>query len=420
MTIARILSGAVATCMLTCLAHADWPQFRGPNSAGQSSESGLPLKWSDESNVVWRAELPGAGASSPVTFGDRIFVTCYSGYGLSNEDPGEEKNLKRHLVALDRTTGKIAWDEPMDAVLPESPFKRFIPLHGYASSTPAVDKDAVYVFYGKTGAAAYSHTGSLIWKTSLGSKVHGFGSANSPVLYENLVINNASVESGDLVALDKKTGKEVWRAPGLNRSWNTPVLVAVGDQKELVVNTQGNILAFDPASGKQLWKCSGIPDYICPSVIAHDGIVYAIGGRTNTSIAVKAGGRGDVTKTHRLWSVGAGSNVSSPVLHAGHLYFVKESGIAYCLDAKTGKEVYKERLNPSSGRVYASPVAVDGRLYYTSREKGTFVLPANPKFELLAHNVLATDKSLFNGTPAVSRGQLLLRSNKYLYCIGKK
>ncbi|MCG8586523.1 MAG: PQQ-binding-like beta-propeller repeat protein [Pirellulales bacterium] len=414
------ISAALAICMLAATAWADWPQFRGPKSAGTSDATGLPLTWSDEENVIWRTELPGPGASSPVAFGDRIYATCYSGYGLSKEAPGDEKNLKRHLVALDRATGKIVWNQEMKADLPEQPYARFIPLHGYASSTPTVDETGVYVFYGKTGAAAYSHTGSLVWKTNLGTKVHAFGSANSPVLYKDMVINNASVESGDLVALDKKTGKEVWRATGLNRSWNTPVLVDVDSKQELVVNTQGKILAFDPSNGKPLWQCIGIPDYICPSVIAHDGIVYAIGGRKNTSIAVKAGGRGDVTKTHRLWSVGAGSNVSSPVLHKGHLYFVKESGIAFCLDAKSGKEIYKERIRPSSGLIYASPTAVDGRIYYISREKGAFVLPAEPKFELLAHNTLKTDESIFNGSPAVSRGQFLLRSNKYLYCIGKK
>jgi outer membrane protein assembly factor BamB len=407
-------------CLLCCAAGADWPQFRGPDGAGQSDETGLPLEWNDEKNIVWRTEMPGAGASSPITFGDHIYVTCYSGYGADAKKPGEEKDLKRHLVALDRASGKVAWDQKMAADVPEQPYTRWILRHGYASSTPAADKDAVYVFYGRTGAAAYSHTGSQIWKKNLGTKVHGFGTANSPVLYKNLVIINASVECGDLVALDKKTGDEVWRAKSLKRSWSTPVIVDVGDKQELVVSTDGKIRAMDPATGKELWECKGISDYICPSVIASDGIVYVIGGRTNTSIAVKAGGRGDVTATHRLWSVGAGSNVSSPVLHEGRLYFAKESGIMYCLDAKDGKEIYKERLKPSPGLLYASPVVVDGRIYYASREKGTFVIPAGPEYKLLAHNVLKSDASLFNGSPVVSRGQLLLRSDKYLYCIGKK
>ena len=411
----------LSVCLISNAAGADWPQFRGPDSAGQSSETGLPLKWSDDSNIVWRTAMPGFGASSPITFGDRIYVTCYSGYGLSETDPGEQKNLVRHLVAVDRATGKIAWDEKMKADLPEQNYQRFVRLHGYTSSTPAADKDGVYVFYGRTAAAAYSHTGSLLWKKNLGDKTHVFGSANSPVLYKNLVIINASVECGDLVALDKKTGREVWRAKGMKRSWNTPVVVKTDKGDELVVNTEGKILAFDPATGKSLWQCKGIDDYICPSVIAQDGIVYAIGGRKNTCVAVKAGGRGDVTESHRLWTINKGSNVSSPVWHDGHLYFVSEKlGVAYCVNAKDGEVVYQQRLEPRPGIMYASPVVVDGRLYYMSREKGAFVLPAKPKFEILAHNVLKSDSSVFNGSPVVSRGQLLLRSDKFLYCVGKK
>jgi outer membrane protein assembly factor BamB len=221
------------------------------------------------------------------------------------------------------------------------------------------------------------------------------------------------------VALDKKTGEEVWRAKDMLRSWNTPLVVDAGDRQELVVNTEGKILAFDPASGKKLWECKGIDDYICPSVIAADGVVYAIGGRTNMCIAVKAGGSGDVTKTHRLWAVGSGSNVSSPVLHEGYLYFAKESGILHCLAAKDGKTMYTERLDPQPGLIYASPIVAEGRIYYVSRDKGTFVVPAEPKFKLLAHNVFESDKSIFNGSPVVSRGQLLLKSDKFLYCIGK-
>jgi hypothetical protein len=229
------------------------------------------------------------------------------------------------------------------------------------------------------------------------------------------------VESGDLIALDKKTGKEVWRQPGMTMSWSTPTLVQTADGSlELVVSVKGGILAFDPATGEELWNCEGIQDYICPTVIAQDGIAYAIGGRKNTALAVRSGGRGDVTDSHKLWEIGKGSNVSSPVYHQGNLYWASESrGVLYCADAGTGELIYQERLDPRPGRIYASPLLADGRLYYTSRDAGTFVVAASPEFTLLAHNRIATDDSIFDGSPVASQGQLLLRSDKYLYCIGR-
>ncbi|HXT58809.1 MAG TPA: PQQ-binding-like beta-propeller repeat protein, partial [Pirellulales bacterium] len=167
------------------------------------------------------------------------------------------------------------------------------------------------------------------------------------------------------------------------------------------------------------WHCSGIEDYVCPSVIAHDGVVYAIGGRGKPGVAVPAGGEGDVSDKI-LWKTPKGSNVSSPVYHDGYLFWVSESkGVAYCIDAKTGEAVYEERIEPRPDRIYASPVAADGKIYYVSRDKGVYVLAAKPEYELLAHNVIAGDPSIFNASPAVSDGQLLLRSDTHLYCIGK-
>jgi outer membrane protein assembly factor BamB len=244
------------------------------------------------------------------------------------------------------------------------------------------------------------------------------------LLYKDLVIVNASVESGAIVALDKLTGKEAWRADGIRGSWNTPVLVDVpGGETELVVCVPMTVLGLDPATGKRFWRSQGIPDggYVCPSVVAHEGIVYAIGGRTNTALAVRAGGRGDVTSTHELWRTNKGSNVCSPVYHDGYLYWVHErSGIANCLNATTGQAVYQERLTPRPGVVYASALLADGKLYVVSQHEGTFVLAAKPEFELLAHNTFADDDSRTNASPAVSNGQLLLRTDSNLYCIGQE
>jgi outer membrane protein assembly factor BamB len=205
------------------------------------------------------------------------------------------------------------------------------------------------------------------------------------------------------------------------QSWNTPLLVDIDHRQELVVSVRGQLRAFDPESGEELWHCQGIQDYVCPSVIAHQGVVYALGGRAGTALAVRAGGRGDVSNTHTLWRINRGSNVSSQVYQDGHLYWTNESrGIAYCVNAEDGKIVYEERLKPTPGLIYASPVLVDGMLYVVSRTGGTFVIEAKPAFKLLAHNVFKNDASVFNASPAVSNGRLFLRSDKWLYCVRKK
>jgi len=399
---------------------SDWPQFRGPGGRGQSDQTGLPTQWDAATNIAWKTDLPGPGASSPVTFGDKVFLTCYSGYGVEEGNAGDISQLKRHLLCLSRQDGKMLWNVVQPSTQAEGAYQGFTALHGYASSTPAVDADAIYVFYGATGAAAYSHDGRQRWLTSCGTNTHDWGSATSPVLYENLVIVNASVESGSLIALDKKTGQEVWRQPGMEMSWSTPGLAKVDGGWELVVQVKRKILGFDPASGQPLWACQGIDDYVCPSILTEGDVAYVIGARRATAIAVRAGGRGDVTATHKLWEINKGSNVSSPVVHDGYLYWAHESrGAVYCVDAKTGQDAYEERLNPRPGRIYASPLAADGKLYYVSRDAGVFVVAAKPEFELLTHNKIETDTSIFNGSIAVADGRLLLRSDRALYCIGK-
>ena len=171
---------------------------------------------------------------------------------------------------------------------------------------------------------------------------------------------------------------------------------------------------------RRFWDCGGIDDYICPSIIAQDGILFAIGARRSTIVAVKSGGSGDVTETHVLWRENRGSNVSSPVFHDGHLYWAKETnGIFYCANAETGELVYEERLDPAPGRIYASPLAADGKLFYVSREKGVIVLPAKPVFEVIAQNVFADDSSIFNASPITIGNRLIFRSDKAMYCVGK-
>lgn len=394
----------------------NWPQFRGPGGLGVSEERGLPVRWSSTENIAWKTDLPGPGSSSPIVWGDRIFITCYSGYGLDESNPGNPDNLKRHLLCIQRTDGKIVWDRTVNGAAAES-FSGFQALHGYASSTPATDGTLVYVFLEKEGVFAFDYSGRQVWRSSVGQQTHSWGSATSPVLYENLVIVNACVEDGSLVALDRKTGKEVWRARGMEESWSTPLLVApTGGKPELVVSVEGSLLAFDPGSGEKLWQCRGIQDYVCPSAVAAGDTVYAIGGRQNTALAVKAGGRGEVEP---LWTQRAGSNVSSPVVAGDYLYWVSDRGIANCLNRHTGDIAYQQRLPGNRIESYASALAADGKIYNVTRSSGTFVLAARPEFEQLANNVLDPDRSICNASPAVAGRQLFLRTNQALYCIGQ-
>jgi outer membrane protein assembly factor BamB len=416
-----MLLGA-AGCLAAAPAAADWPGFRGPHELGISTDRGLPVTWAAGDNVAWKAPLPGPGSSSPITHGGRVFVTCYAGYGTGKPGDDDPKNLRRIVLAFDRKGGKLLWQKDVPAKQPVTRYKGFITQHGYASSTPATDGERLYVFFGTSGVFAYDFDGKELWHADVGSKIHQWSSASSPTLYKDLVLLNAGVESGALVALDKNTGKEVWRTPGIRQSWCTPVLVEVpGAKTEVVMNLPGSVVGYDPDTGKELWRCQGIDDgYVCPSAVAKDGIVYVIGGRRKIrSLAVKAGGRGDVTESHRLWTQKAGANVPSAVLYEGHLYWVNDQGQANCLKADNGAIVYQERLQ-GKGQAYASPVEADSRLYVVTRQGGTYVLAARPKFAQLAHDQFADDTSICNASPAVDHGQLLLRSGQYLYCIAKK
>jgi outer membrane protein assembly factor BamB len=411
-------SGSSAATSGIATASIDWSTFRGPTSMGLSKASGLPTEWSGQKNVVWKTELSGAGASSPIVFGDRVYLTSYTGYFVPGEESGSLDQLKRHLLSIDLKSGRLLWDRTVVAKLPE---EEKIRDHGYAANSVAVDAQRVYAFFGKTGVFAFDHSGEQLWKTDVGSKTHGWGTSASPVLYKDLVFINASVESESLFALNRDTGKVVWQADGIREAWNTPVIVkSETGREELVVATQGKVLAFSPSDGKLLWSCNtDIGWYMVPCVVAHEGVVYCLGGRSGTaSLAVRAGGSGDVTKTQRLWTSVKGSNVSSPVYQNGYLYWAHESReIAYCLDAKTGEVVYEKRLN-RAGQFYSSALLANGKLYYVSREGKTFVLAAKPEYEEVAINDL-NDGSVFNASPAVAGDRLLIRSDRFLYCLGE-
>lgn len=405
--------------LLTGTGRADWRQFRGPGGLGIAPDKKLPAQWSAQTNLLWKTALPGSGSSSVIVVGSKLFVTCYSGYG-DTKGEGSMKDLKLLLVCLDRM-GSIQWQRAVPAALPEEPYRNYMANHGYASSTPVSDGERVYVFFGKTGVLAFDLAGKELWRTSVGTKKHNWGSGTSPILYKDLLIINAAVESGALVALNKTDGAMVWSVKGMDYSWTTPLLVPVaGGKHEVVVSIYNRVFGFDPDTGAEIWRCDGIEDYVCPSLVTHAGVVFVIGARENAALAVRAGGKGDVSQSHVLWRIKKGSNVSSPVYHAGHLYWASENrGVVYCVNADNGAVAFEEKLQPPSERIYASPVVADDKVYFVSRSNGTYVLDAQPTYRLLAHNTL-DDDSVFNASPAVSDGQILLRSDRFLYCIGLK
>lgn len=354
-----------AASYLPVLNAEDWARFRGPDGRGISRDKLAPMTWSNSENMQWKTELPGPGLSSPIVVGDKVFVTCYSGYGLNNDDPGNIDDLKRHLVCVERKSGEILWQKSVAAVQPEDPYKGFITEHGYASQTPASDGEKVFVFFGKTGVLAFDLDGNQLWQTSVGTESgrQKWGSAASPLIYENLVIVNASDESKSLIALNKETGKEVWRetSDSLASNWSTPILMEGADSPELLMAVVGQVWGRDPQTGELKWftnseRATGYST----SLIAGDGVAYCAGGmQGGASFAVKPGGHGDVTASHVLWSTRSYDSIISPVLASERLYGVTNKGIAYAVEAETGDKVYQTRI--STGEVIEEEENADGR-----------------------------------------------------------
>ncbi|MCA9048360.1 MAG: PQQ-binding-like beta-propeller repeat protein [Planctomycetaceae bacterium] len=431
---------------------ADWPRFRGPNRSGVAADAGsLPAEWSDSKNLKWKAELPGPGSSSPIVVGDKVFVTSWSGY--SDGSDGAIEDLKRHLVCLDRNTGKELWKSTVAAVLPEDSYRGMFAENGYASHTPVSDGRHVYAFFGKSGVKAYDMEGSLVWEAMVGEgrDERGWGTASSPVLYKNLLIVTASAEDRAIVALDTANGKEVWKqqADGVASTWGTPVLVEAGDQTDLVIGVPYEIWGLNPDTGKLRWYCEAIgSNSMCSSVVADGDVVYGIesGPGGGGSVAVRAGGKGDVGKSHVVWTGSDRSRIGTPVVFEGRIYWVS-GGIANCADAKTGERIYQSRLTSASasdsagesqsddqgeqrggfggrggrggrgGQDYSSPIIADGKIFYARRNGDVYVIAAGPEFQQLAVNRFESSSGDYNATPAAADGQLFIRSSATLYCV---
>ncbi len=448
---------------------ADWPRFHGPDGRGISLDKApLPVAWSETENLKWKAKLPGPGSSSPIVIGQRVIVTCWSGYGVDPGGEGDEKDLRRHVLCFDRDTGKMLWDQVVKPVLPEDPYSGQFTQHGYASHTPVSDGKRIYVFFGKTGVLAFDLEGKQLWQTSVGtgSDRRNWGTASSPILYKNLVIVPASVESQSMVALNQEDGKEVWRYhdSSLTSTWGTPVLVDCGQGRtDLVIAVPYKVLGLNPDTGKLLWHCEGLDsDSICSSALAGEGIVYVLetGPRGGGTLAVRAGGEGDVSQTHILWRGKERTRIGTPVLANKKIYVVN-SRAADCLDTASGKLVSQTspsggppaaeaqpggprpgggrpggggpggggrgKGRPGGGRPgggmmgqdYSSPVLADGKIYFLSRSGVAYVYAVGAELKPLAQNRFAAGSGDFSATPAVSDGQLFIRSSKFLYCVAQ-
>lgn len=405
-----------------------WSRFRGPNGTGVSSETSIPTTWSDNSNLIWKTKIPGPGSSSPVLSENSVFLTSYTGYGDEDSSGGSIEDLKRHLHCIDRQSGEIVWTRSVDAVLPEDRYSGMgIPEHGYATNSPVTDGSNVYAFFGKSGVFAYDAQGSELWHANVGNESgnRGWGTASSLILYKNLVIVNASEENQALFALHKDSGEVVWKAPAsiLELAYGTPIIARVDEQRDdLVLAVPGEVWGLNPNTGKLVWfATTTLTGNLSPSVISDGDKVYVFGGyRSSGSLAIQMGGVGDVTKSHILWTSRNSSYVVTPILLGDRLIWIDDQGMYFCIDAKSGDLIEKKRVPDieSRGRkVYASPVAIGGKLYMQTRHSGLFVLSGEPGYQLISQNRFESDDSVFNATPAVDGGQLFLRSYQNLYCV---
>lgn len=409
---------------------ADWNRFRGPNGQGVA-ESDQPIspEISAEKNLKWRTELPGSGTSSPIVVGDRVYVTAYTGYGLDMKAPGEESKLLRHLLAFDRDSGEEVWRADVPSTGKILPFRGFVCQHGYASSTPTSDGEYVYVFFGSTGLIKFDRDGEEVWRTKLGNQTDpaGYGDGSSPIVWKNYVLVNASAVGRQLVAVDQATGEVVWSVEdeSFTNTWSSPVIASTEQGDRVLFGVPGSIVAIDPSNGEQVWKAdTPLRDAVCGSICVKEGVAYIMGGRAGNAIAIKMGGEGDVSETNTLWQTSLRSGICTPAIVGKNIYWCS-GGIFYAADLATGSYVYKERLprlgGPTGGfpnADYSSPIASGDSIVQFTRNGESYVIAAGDEFTTISHNAaFEDDETSFSSTPAISDGELFMRSEKYLYAI---
>jgi outer membrane protein assembly factor BamB len=416
---------------------ANWAQWRGPEGQGVSRETGVPTEWSATKNVLWKTPIPGLGHSSPIIWEKKVFVTtAIEGavvpgahavkHVIENEvflhpdSVGADRLHTFKVLCLDRDTGKVLWER---TAFTGTPYDNRHRRSSFASPTPTTDGKLVYAYFGTEGLYAYDFTGRLAWKKDLGKLgTLGMGIGTSPVLYENLLIVLADTEAGEnsfIVALDKKTGKEVWRAARkVQASWATPIIVRTAKRTELITVGNESVISYDPATGKELWHAKGVDSNAIPSPLSDGEMVYVYAGfPKKITMAMRLGGDGELKdKTDIVWSYDKGTAyVPSGILYQGYLYLMNDKGILTCLDAKTGAIKYEGGRVPVPSTFMASPIAFGDKILLTSEDGDTFVVKAGPKHEVLGTNSLGEP---VHSSPAIADDKLFIRGDQNLYCIG--
>ena len=428
------LSLALAIAHLTSLLAADaagdrfWPQWRGPHGTGVSTVANPPIEWSETRNVKWKVEIPGRGSSSPIVWGDRIFLLTAipaDATGAATHAPRggvQPRTAHRFVVyAIDRATGRTVWEQ---VAREATPHEGSHPDNGtWASSSASTDGEHVFAYFESQGLYAYDMSGKLLWQKDFGKKVmrNEFGEGTTPALHGNrLVLIWDHQGSSFIVVLDKNTGNEIWRAPREEiDTWSTPLVIEHEGRAQIVTNGMNRLRSYDLETGKIVWESAGTTMNPIPSPVAADGMVFLMSGfRGNNLKAIKlAEARGDITKSGAIaWSLDRDTPyVPSPLLYNGVLYFLKtNSGVLSAFDAKTGTPHYQVQRLDLVSEVFASPVGASNRVYIVDRDGTTVVLRLGPKYEVLAKNSLDDG---FDASPALVDNEIFMRGYKYLYCI---
>ena len=404
--IAAVLLSVVSVSLRTASADSNWPRWRGPQQDGHSTETGFPKKW-DKSSVVWKKALPGDGQSVPIIWGDRIFMTT-----------ALDRGAERIVLCVERKTGEIVWQKSVWKGTPEPSHT----MNGWASSSCVTDGEHVWAFFGKGGGLfCFTVDGEQVWNKPLGEFPGPWGTAASPILVGELLIQNCDSDGeGFLLAVEKATGKTVWKVDReQQRGWSSPILVDAGGRKELVIQGHTGIRGYDPASGEEFWRLSGTNGRGTPTVTPADGLIYFVPGRGPAAYAVKPGGSGDISKTHVAWTQPRkGRDLPSPIIIGKFVLIMSmKGGILSCYDSKTGELHWNERIG---GTYTASPVAYEGVAAFVSDEgPGLVVEPGTEPKVTLCEGLGSDLEEIFRSSITPSGGQLFIRSTKVLYCVGK-